>query len=303
MRCASPRPAVSSIVALSFLVSISGLAIAEEPPPIPSPSDRARLIMAEQEGYDRLIDLEQARAIHDEYDVTHYDLTMALDIPAHVVSGTVEIAATAQQPDLTRIDVDLYPSMAVSGVTVNGNPAFFFRNGNLVTVNLDGAYQPDEPFTVGITYAGTPSAAGTPFRWMTQDGVPMVLSYSEPFGAPAWWACKDDPKDKATLDLHLTVPDNLFAVSCGLLESVNDNGDGTATYNWSTGYPMSPYLFSIAVTNYQSWTEVYTALDGVTTMDVDYYAYPSDFADAQKRPRESKWPLSNSGNPRSRNPD
>jgi aminopeptidase N len=110
----------------------------------------------------------------------------------------------------------------------------------------------------------------------------MILSYSEPYGAPAWWMCKDDPSDKATYSIHLTVPDTLTAVSNGLLTSAVDNGDGTLTFNWESGYPMSPYLFSIAVTNFAAWTETYTALDGFTTMDVDYYAFPNDLEEAME---------------------
>jgi aminopeptidase N len=225
----------------------------------------------------------EARAVHDEYDVQHYDISLSMDIPAHVLFGTVIMEARVEVPDLTEMPIDLFDNMTIDGLLVNGFPRGFTRADDVVTISLGAARQPGDIVTVAITYHGTPAFPGNPlpFRWNTHAGVPMILSYSEPFGGPAWWAQKDDPKDKATFALHYEVPEGFVAVSNGVLESTVVNGDGTVTYNWRTNYLMSPYLFSIAVTNFQSWGEVYTALDGTTTMDVTYWVYPEDFADSQ----------------------
>ncbi len=252
---------------------------AADPPPPPSLEDRAAFVAWEQEALAALLAPEgPPRAVHDEYDVTHYDIDLRLDIPTHVLTGTVTVQATSQVADLSEIDLDLYACMTVDAVSVGGSPAAYTHANGLLTVALGGVYQPGAAFAVTASFHGTPNYPGNPlpFRWNTHAGMPMVLSYSEPFGAPAWWLCDDDPKDKATFDIAITCPDNLTAVSNGLLTQVVDNGNGTKTYHWATDYPLSPYLFSIAVTNFASWTEVYTALDGVTTMDVDYYAYPED---------------------------
>jgi aminopeptidase N len=268
--------AVTCLVLVAF-PTIAFAGFADDPPPVPTLEKRMQLIAAERDAWEMAqLPAADSRAIHDEYDVGHYDIDMSLDIPAHVITGSVTLQLTAQAANLSQINLDLYQCMTVDGVTVNGNPAVYSRLGALLTVTLDRVYQPDETFTVTGAYHGTPSYSLNPFRWSMQNGAPMILSYSEPYGAPAWWLCKDDPKDKATFTLQLTVPDTLCAVSNGSLTGVVDHGDGTATYTWNTDYPMSPYLFSIAVTNYYMWTEPYTALDGVTTMDVRYYAYPAD---------------------------
>ena len=260
-----------------LILALSTPALADPAPPLPTPAVRAALI-AEHGGLDYT-----PRAIHDDYDVLHYDIDLSLDITTHVLTGAVEVTATPLVTDLTEIDLDLYACMAIDAVTAGGAPTTHSWADDVLTIALDGTYQPSETFTVACGYHGTPYQPGMslPFRWSQHLGVPMVLTYSEPYGAPAWWLCKDDPKDKATFAIHLTVPDSLIAVSNGLLTSEVDNGNGTKTFNWTTDYPMSTYLFSIAVTNFASWTEVYTALDQVTTMDVDYYAYPEDLADAQ----------------------
>lgn len=270
------------VIALaSALLGLVTAAAADAPPPIPSLEQRYRLIEAEREATGAGSYLP--RAVHDEYDVTHYDVSLGLDdFTQHILSGTVEVQATASVAQLTQVTLDLYACMTVDAVTVNGAPAPYSHPGSLLTVTLDGVYQPGQPFTIICRYHGTPIFPGQPlpFRWNFQYGIPMVLSYSEPWGAPAWWVCKDDPKDKATFGIHITCPDTLYAVSNGVLDHVTDNGDGTATYHWTHGYPLSPYLFSIAVTKYAHWTETYTGLDDIQTMDVHYWAYPADSARA-----------------------
>jgi aminopeptidase N len=271
-----------------MILSIAFMALAENPPPIPSLEQRNQLIAAEREATTGGPTPAAAdwsflpRAVHDEYDVTHYDVALSLDIPAHILTTTVTLQATASVSQLTQVAIDLYACMTVDRVLVNGVTASYTHPGSVLTVTLDHAYQPGQPFTISCTHHGTPSFPGQPlpFRWNFQSGIPMVLTYSEPYGAPAWWLCKDDPKDKATFGIHITCPDTLFAVSNGVLDHVTDNGNGTATYHWTHGYPLSPYLFSIAVTKYAHWTEPYVGLDGTSTMDVHYWSYPSDSARA-----------------------
>jgi aminopeptidase N len=258
-----------------------GVALAEEPPPVPTHEEHLAFVRAHSGALGTPDWQFESRAVHDEYDVTHYDIDLNLDFTTHVINGTVEVQATAQVADLTEIDLDFYDPMVVDGATAGGSATTWVHASPTLTVTLDDTYQIGEAFTVTCTYHGTPSYTLSPFRWSSHLGVPMILSYSEPNGAPAWWVCKDDPKDKATYAIHVTAADSLFTVSNGLLESWVQNGNGTSTSNWVHDYPMSTYLFSIATTNFDSWTEVYTALDSVTTMDVDYFAYPEDLTDAQ----------------------
>jgi len=221
------------------------------------------------------------RAIHDEYDVTHYDVALDLNIGPRILTGTVTADAICRLEGITAMRLDLFSPMVVDGVTLNGSPAPYTHASGVITVTLDRPYHLDEAFTVSVRYHGTPAYSGAPFRWAAHGGVPIVCTYSEPYAAPAWWVCKDDPKDKATFAIHVTAPDTLFTVSNGFLSSVEDHHDGTATCHWTHQYPMSPYLFSITTTNYAHWSEDYTALDGMTTMPVDYFAYPEDEAKAR----------------------
>ncbi len=267
-------------VLLVGLCSAPAQARDETPPPFPTIEERERFISAEREAFTKFAAPYEPRAIHDEYDVIHYDVTLGVDIP-DTLHGIVEVEAVANVPNLSQIDIDLYPCLRADSVFAGDAPTSYVHNNQILTITLDDTYQIGETFVVRCHYHGRPTFTGAPFRFSSHDGVPMILSYSEPYGAPAWWMCDDDPKDKATLDLHFTVPDTLIVVSNGTLTSVVDDTSNTKTYTWETDYQMSPYLFSIAVTNYQSWTEMYYGIDPADSMTVYYYAYPEDFADAQ----------------------
>jgi aminopeptidase N len=277
------RAGIALLALAAVAVPLAAWAIGSpgEPPPIPTPEAREAFIRAHEAGLEPR-GAEPPRAVHDEYDVIHYDVDLEFDIPARVIYGVVTVDATAEVANLLVLPIDLYSPMVVDSVMVDGAPAIYTHSSGVIRVNLPHALQPEDPVNLRFRYHGSPAFSGAPFRWATHGAsVPMVLSYSEPYGAPAWWVCKDDPKDKATFSIHVTAPDNLSTVSNGTFLSAVNNGDGTATYSWTHSYPMSPYLFSIATTNFEHWTEVYTALDGVTTMNVDYYAYPEDRADAE----------------------
>ena len=265
----------------ALLPSFASAALAEAPP-IPDMADRARFIAGHHGDLDPGA-WQRERDVHEEYDVLHYDISLSLDYGAQVLTGTVVMTAESRVADLARIELDFYAPMVVDAVSAGGAPTGWSHVYHTLTVDLDASYQPGEAFTVTSEFHGHPVYSLDPFRWLsTYAGEPMICSYSEPYGAPAWWVCKDDPNDKATCTIQVTARDDLFTVSNGALVSHVDNGDGTATSSWATGYPTSTYLVSIATTSFAHWSEPYTALDGETAMDVDYYCYPERLAQAQE---------------------
>src|SRR3954463_5862053 len=68
------------------------------------------------------------------YDVQHYDLDLryATSAPSQGIDGTVTIAAVATQ-SLSRFDLD-FAGDSVGGVSVNGAPAAFTRDGDELVI-------------------------------------------------------------------------------------------------------------------------------------------------------------------------
>jgi aminopeptidase N len=130
-------------------------------------------------------------------------------------------------------------------------------------------------------YRGQPESGGFgAFTFNTHSDAPIIASLSEPYyarlGGPAKTRRRTKPiRCKSTL----IVPENLTAVSNGVLENVQTGG-GFKTFSWKERYPITTYLVSVAVSNYAEFGETFTFTDG-TTMPIRHYVYPERLADAQ----------------------
>ena len=70
----------------------------------------------------------------------------------------------------------------------------------------------------------------------TADGAVVV---NEPQGTPAWFPVNDNPRDKATYDFSITVPQGITALANGVLRSSATSG-GKTTWVWRERSPMAP---------------------------------------------------------------
>jgi aminopeptidase N len=201
------------------------------------------------------------------YDVAHYDLALSFVPSSGRLSGVATITATATQP-LSRFDLDLRRNLTVSSVTVDGRPASFAQPADLdqeLVVDPAAALRAGSPFTVVVTYSGAPHPVTDPDGslegWVaTPDGAFVV---DEPQGSPGWYPSNDSPRDKATFDFHLTVPQGLTAVANGDLTGTRSAG-GRTTFDWHQGLPMSTYLATAS-------SGVFQVTQGVTPGGIPYY--------------------------------
>jgi aminopeptidase N len=176
------------------------------------------------------------------YDVAHYDLELGYDPASNQLSAHAEITATATQ-NLSRFDLDLR-GFSISRLRVNGDRASFRRAGEqeLVITPRDGI-RAGRRFTTTIDYAGEPQVVTDPDEsiegWVpTDDGAYVV---GEPQGSPGWYPANDNPQDKATFDISVTVPEGITAMSNGVLVD-RDTRRHKTTWSWRETDPMAPYL-------------------------------------------------------------
>jgi len=231
-------------------------------------------MLERQTGY---IALNQA-----DFDVIYWELDINVtDIGGQNVSGVVTMTSESVADGLSLAEYDLHSAMIADQVTMNGNPVSFSHVGDILQITLDRAYDIGERFTTVATYHGHPPGGGFgSFTWGTHNGQPIISTLSEPEGAREWWPCKDMPHDKAdSADVRITVPNNLVAASNGIMISNTDNGDGTRTFHWKISYPITTYLISLAISNYQSFTDWYTPAVG-DPMPITNYVYPEHYAAA-----------------------
>jgi len=212
---------------------------------------------------------------HD-FEVVHYKFEWKLDFDASRIEGKAAIKVRSLGT-LNKITLHLADNMNVIGITQDQTPVSFIHQNDLLDIYPLQVLNPDEEFTVEISYHGFPQA-GLNFSYHQQD--PIIWSLDEPISAREWFPCYDIPSDKATVEMHITVADDMVVASNGDLIDVISNPDSTKTYIWQENYPISTYLISVAATNYETFSDYYTS--GAETMEVLYYAYPEHLIQAQE---------------------
>jgi aminopeptidase N len=177
------------------------------------------------------------------YDVKHYSLRLDYERTPNTLDGHARIAARATQ-SLSSFNLDLRANMVVSRVQVDGRTASHSHDGGQeLTIVPKRGLKKGRKFVVKVDYAGTPQAIVDPDlsreSWfLTDDGAYVV---NEPQGSPGWYPVNDTPRDKATFDFTITVPEGITALANGVLLSQRTR-DGRTTWRWLEADPMAPYL-------------------------------------------------------------
>jgi hypothetical protein len=215
-------------------------------------------------------------------DVTHYFLDLEI-IPEYVgatvmavrVEGLSTIDLEPTIDGLTSFTVDLHGGLSVNAV--DGDVVSWSRVGHTIEIQLDRAYDAGESVQVAVDYEGYPQTTGFgAFRWWVRGGNLVIATLSEPFYARHWWPCKDALDDKATMQMHVTVPSSFVALSNGHELGSEALAGGRTKYFWHETYPMVPYLASLAIASYQRYELQYEFDFGgfPAAMPVSCYFYP-----------------------------
>jgi aminopeptidase N len=118
---------------------------------------------------------------------------------------------------------------------------------------------------------------GFDFRDADERHPALAVALSFPTGARHWFPCDDQPDDKATSEILLTVAADLAALANGRLAGVTeDRARGTKTYRWLQERPHSTYLFMAAAGPYQIVRDSYGGVP------VDYWVYKKDVGAARR---------------------
>ncbi len=233
--------------------------------------------------------LDQAFLAPQTINVKHYRLQIQLtpSLTAPQIAGTVTLTGETTEA-VSAIAINAQPNLMIDAVSFDGQAKAFQRENARLLLPFASPLPAGTAFTLILQYHGAPTvsnALGGGMRISTRPGqgpaATTIQTLSEPFAASTWWPCIDNPADKATAEIEITVPEGFEAASNGVLERRVQNANQTITYFWREDYPIATYLISVAATNYVKFEETYTALDGVTTMPVVYYVYPEDLEKAR----------------------
>lgn len=206
-------------------------------------------------------------------DVRYYKLKIKILVDPDYLIGATQIIASLVNPVSNSFFIQLSDSLSIDSVLYNGEITTFSRsNGNVFFQKKSG-----DIIDLIIFYHGLPHPTGFgSFVFGNSYSSRSVWSLSEPFGASDWFPCKNSPDDKAdSSEVWIQCRGDLTAVSNGILVSEVYNPDSSKTFIWKSKYPISPYLISVAVSNFVQYTNYYhyTPTD---SLPIQHYIYPEE---------------------------
>ena len=267
------------VLSILFVALVFVTAFAQEPDP--NFSDK----MALQESKSFI----QKSAFKESLNYSQSDLVyqrMEWEINPNIkyIKGKVTSYFKSKINNLNEMEFDLHSLMTVDSVMQNSQKINFSRIDNKINLQLKNTIQEQQLDSVSIYYQGEPSST-TGFSAFTKgmhDGVPIIWTLSEPYGALEWWPCKQSLIDKIdSIDIIVTSPELYRTASNGILVSETVE-NGSRKMHWKHRYPITTYLVAIAVTNYVNYSD-FLDLDDGRKIEILNYVYPENLAEAQSK--------------------
>lgn len=219
------------------------------------------------------------------YDVIHYDLTAQFDIENRYVRGEVVMTFVMTAPSDT-IQIDLRADMLVNRISDEEKFLYFRRTDDRILIPA-ARFRPGIPHQITVNYEGKPLSSVKPpwvggFVWKRDaQGQPHVGVVCEGVGPSFWWPCKDHPSDEPdSMDLHLTAPAGLTAVSNGRLIKSEEITAALTRWHWKVQNPISPAGITVQMGAFALAQDTMQYDHGLRTLD--YYVLPSHFSTAKK---------------------
>ncbi|MFA5815511.1 MAG: M1 family aminopeptidase [Bacteroidales bacterium] len=229
-------------------------------------------------------------------DIKFHRILLTLDPAVRFITGSVSTYFVPEADNLQSITFDMHDSLHVTAIRYHGQLlTTYTHQNNKLTIPIVGPPITDnrqlttdnrQPTTVPldsilIDYQGIPVEDGMgSFSLSKHDGVPILYTLSEPYGAKDWWPCSQGLNDKIdSVHLVITVPPGNRAAANGMLIS-EQHCDDRSIYQWKHKHPIAAYLIGVSVTNYAVYSD-YVPLDTGDSIQILNYVYPETLADTR----------------------
>ena len=220
------------------------------------------------------------------YNVTYYDLQLAINLKKHLISGSNTIYFENVN-DFDSLQVDLFPIMKIEKIVFAGQELKFRREFSAVFVKFPEKQLKGNNRSITIYFSGVPQVAKSPpwnggFVWKKDpEGRDWVGVACEGTGASSWWPCKDHLSDKPdSMQMSFTVASGPMCVSNGNLRDTINNHDGTTTWRWFVSYPISNYNVTLNIAWYSHFHDTY--ISNNVHLDLDYYVLSDNLQTARQ---------------------
>jgi aminopeptidase N len=211
------------------------------------------------------------------WDVLHYHLSVEFFPDTRTIKGSNVITFKTLKAG-GKMQIDLQPPLAVTKITHGASELKFEREGNVYWVSFEKEIAKGVEDKIQIFYEGRPQVSRNPpweggVTWGHDDlGEWFIQTTCQGIGASIWWANKDigyDEPDRG-MQIDVTVPENLVAVSNGRLKKIDANTSAkTKTFHWEVVNPINNYGVNVNIGNFVHWEEKFQGSGGA--LDLQYW--------------------------------
>lgn len=231
-----------------------------------------------------------ARCFHD---LVHTKLAVRFDYAKRYLYGQawLTLRPRAYAADSLRLDakgMDIHAVAMLHGTT--RQPLTYRYNQQQLFISLGRLVPSAEAYTIYLDYTAKPDELGTTagvairgakgLYFINPDsavsGEPrQIWTQGEPDANSVWFPTIDEPNQKTTQEISLTVPKHYVTLSNGQLVKQVAAGPGLRTDTWKMAEPHAPYLVMLAVGDFRSTTDMWRG------KEVSYYLEPQYAAQAR----------------------
>ena len=216
------------------------------------------------------------------WDLHHQKLRVRFQFEMEQVLGETEMLFTSMQ-EQSELVFDAKTMEFDSIYDVRAGRKFdYAQDSAIVTVQLGRQFDEGDTLALGISFVSTPPQRGLYFvNPRGEDPVKptQIWTLGQPEDNSFWFPTIDHPAERATQETWISVPDRFKTLSNGLLlDSRILPGDSLRTDFWRLHQPHAPYLFVLAVGEYEIVEEkkgdvlyrYYVEHEFVNTVDLIY---------------------------------
>lgn len=241
------------------------------------------------------------------FDVLRYGLDITVNPDEKYILGKNLITFKVVE-NTKRIQLDLFENMKVDSIFLLKDTFYFpfeeAKNDKKIKLEYEREYDavfidfPEEldegiEYQIAFHYSGKPKEAKNApwdggFVWKKDsNGNPFVGVAVQGTGASLWYPCKDSQSDEPDEGAFITikVPDNLVAVSNGLLYLKKDLKDGNMLWCWEVTNPINNYNITLNIGDY---VEIY---DELYELELYYYVLRENEEKARKHFEDDVIPM------------
>ncbi len=227
------------------------------------------------------------------WDLLHYDLAINIDPEARTIKGSNAIRFKVLKPE-TQLQIDLQSPLQITSVRFNDTELTYTRNENVYLIHFPQPLPIDATQTIKIQFEGKPTESKNPpwsggFSWQkSKTGKHFIATSCQGIGSSIWWPCKDHGYDEPDqgVDVTLTVPDDLVAVSNGRLIKQESNADEeTKSFHWRVTNPINNYSINANIGDYVHFNDDFVGENG--KLDMDYWVLREDLDVAKSHFKEA----------------